>query len=128
MKLSRPQDFNIELAEKVLGHLKFHPGLHDQQDVNHCLLGWAAQLGDGFGQFRSYYEEVLGLPRKEFDSLFYTLRFFPERRARFKLARMVRQARRYWARQDRELFGENINHRVLAQARREYEEQEWADA
>lgn len=38
------KDFNIELAEKVLGHVKLHPWSHHQFSGDACMLGWTNNL------------------------------------------------------------------------------------
>lgn len=44
MKLSHPEDFNIDLAEKVLDHIKIHPEAYSQNHHDRCLIGWAGRL------------------------------------------------------------------------------------
>lgn len=43
---------NIELAEKVLGHVRLNPVLHDQSSGSLCMLGWTNQLSNGGEDYR----------------------------------------------------------------------------
>lgn len=39
--------FNLDLANKVMDQITFHPHLHNQRSGSRCVVGWTVKLADG---------------------------------------------------------------------------------
>jgi hypothetical protein len=46
MKLENPENFNVELGQKVLRHLRTHPWQHTQDNWANCIAGWVVRMHD----------------------------------------------------------------------------------
>lgn len=95
MKLSHPENFNITLAQEVLGHIKINPELYQQTNPARCLIGWAGRL-EGGGDW-VYGGHALGLTTREKDHIFMMLIPFW---AKARLRNFIRQAQSYRAEQE----------------------------
>jgi len=107
MRLSHPENFNIELATTVLDHVTANPRAHRQDIVMHpcgtqgCIAGWTLAFYEGDRRALWYRDgsredaarDLLGLSHREADKLFSGAR--SAHNARGMLASFMKQAIRY---------------------------------
>src|SRR5258708_7697236 len=108
MKLSHPEEFNLEVATKVLNQVTLHPESHLQRVAMNmcgsqgCIAGWACEFYEGsyldltpaLGRMAAA-RIILGLEHHEADKLFSAV--LGESAARRRLGSMIRQAEKYHA-------------------------------
>lgn len=108
--LSHPEDFNIDLATKVLDQITRQPWTHDQSVVMNecgtsgCIAGWTNLLHNPRAYKKAYKKDsymgmddarlLLGLPYGEARRLFSG--GLPESEARKLLSAMIAEATQYW--------------------------------
>jgi hypothetical protein len=101
MKLSHPEDFNIDLAEKVLGLIKIHPEVYNQNHHDRCLIGWAGRLEAkerGASRWQRFDGgDALGLTGRERSHIF---NMMSPPWAKRRLRNFIRQAQSYRAEQE----------------------------